>query len=68
MSDKPQKQATAKAAGNFQHQYLPELLVNVYVYRLMVKVCLAVVCVGAGFSQIRLHTRIHTYVLAVPTT
>ena len=23
--------------GNFQHQYWPELLVNVYVYRLMVK-------------------------------
>ena len=41
--------------GNFQHQYLPELLVNVYSYRLMVKVCFAVVCVEAGFSQIRSH-------------
>ena len=38
-SGKPQKQATAKAAnqGNFQHQYMPQLLVNVYSYRLMVK-------------------------------
>ena len=31
LHDKPQKQATAKAArGNFQHQYLAELLVTVY--------------------------------------
>ena len=38
MSDKPQKQATAKShLGNFQHQYLAELLVNVYSYRLMAK-------------------------------
>ena len=39
--------------GNFQHQYLAELLVNVYSYCLMVKsVSFAVVCVEAGFSQI----------------
>ena len=38
LHDKPQKQATAKAArGNFQHQYLAELLVTVYSYCLMVK-------------------------------
>ena len=34
-----------KDVGNFQHQYLPELLVNVYSCCLMVKVCLAVVYV-----------------------
>ena len=46
-SDKPQKQATAKAAcmGNFQHQYLSELLVNVYSYRSVMKVCPTAVCV-----------------------
>ena len=38
---------------NFQHQYLPELLVNVYSYRLMV---LDVVHVEGGFSQIWSHT------------
>ena len=38
--------------GNFQHQYLPELLVNVYSYCVMVKVCLSVVCVKTDFSQI----------------
>ena len=46
MSDKPQKQATAKAAQetfSINKVYLPEFLVNVYSYRLMVKVCLAVV-------------------------
>ena len=30
--------------GNFHHQYLPELLVNVYSYRLMVK-CVLLLCV-----------------------
>ena len=34
-----------KDVGNFQHQYLSELLVNVYSYCLMVKVCLVVVCI-----------------------
>ena len=39
MFDRPQKQATAKAAReNFSiNSYLPELLVNVYSYCLMVK-------------------------------
>ena len=39
--------ATAKAAcmGNFQYQYLSELLVNVYSYRSMMKVCPTAVCV-----------------------
>ena len=42
--------------GKFhQHQCLPELLVNVYSYYLMVQVCLAVVCVEGGFSQIQSH-------------
>ena len=53
-SDKPQKQATAKAAGQLSASIpLPELLINVYIYHLMVKVCLAVVCMEAGFSQIQ---------------
>ena len=33
LRNKPQQ----KQLGNFQHQYLPELLVNVYSYHLMVK-------------------------------
>ena len=33
-------------------QLSPELLVNVYSYCLMTKVCLAVVCVEAGYSHI----------------
>ena len=37
--NKPQQ----KQLGNFQHHYLPQLLVNVYSYCLMLKVCLAVV-------------------------
>ena len=42
--------------GNFHHQYLAELLVNVYSYRLMVKsVTSCFVCVEAGFSQIWSH-------------
>ena len=43
--------------GNFQHQNLPELLLNVYTvgYHLMVKVCLTVMCVEAGLSQIWSH-------------
>ena len=41
--------------GNFYHRYLAELLVNVYNNRLMVKMCLAIVCVEVGFSQMRLH-------------
>ena len=37
-SDKPQKQNQSKnSLGNFQYQYLPKLLVNVYSYCLMVK-------------------------------
>ena len=44
--------------SNFQHQYLPELLVNVYSYYVMVKVCLAVVCIEAGFCQIQ--SQLHT--------
>ena len=44
---------------NFQHQYLAELLTNVYSYCLMVKVCVAVVCMEGGFSQIWSH--IYTY-------
>ena len=67
--NKPQKQATAKAAklqqkqpsysksslDNFYHQHLAELSVNVYSYCLMVKVYLDVMCVEGGFSQIRSH-------------
>ena len=34
---------------------LAELLVNVYSYRLMVKVCIAVMCMEGSFSQIRSH-------------
>ena len=42
LRNKPQKQATEtshskSSLGNFQHQYLPELLVIVYSYHLMVK-------------------------------
>ena len=41
-SDKPQKQASEtshskSSLGNFQHQYLSEILVTEYSYRLMVK-------------------------------
>ena len=51
---KTTQQTTAKASwATFLHQYLPELLVNVYSCRVMVKVCLAVVCVEAGFCQIQ---------------
>ena len=39
--------------GKFQYQYLPELLANVYSYCLMVKACLAVMCVEANVSQIQ---------------
>ena len=39
--------------GNFLHQYLPELLVNVYSYHVIMKVCLAVVCVETDFCRIR---------------
>ena len=53
--------------GNFQHQYLPELLVSVYSYCLMVKVCLAVACMEAGFSQIRSHILVLNRLLAVKT-
>ena len=50
--------------GNFQYKYLPELLVNVYSYHLMVKlkVCLAVACVEASFSQIWTHI----FVIIIP--
>ena len=41
--------------GNFQHQYLAELLVNVYGYLLIVKRVSSVVCLKAGFSQIWSH-------------
>ena len=38
--------------GNFQHQYLPELLVNVYSYHLMVKcVCYYCMCGSQLFSN-----------------
>ena len=37
---------------NSQHKYLSELLVNVYSYHVMVKVCLAVVWMEATISQI----------------
>ena len=50
---KPPKSHSKGILDNFLHQYLPELLVNVYSYRVMVKVCLAVVCVEAGFCQIQ---------------
>ena len=51
--------------GNFQHQYLPELLVNVGSYRVIVKVCLDVVCVKGGCSQIwsRTHMQFNTCTL-----
>ena len=39
--------------GNFQHQYLLELLANVYSYHFMVKMCICVLCVEADFSQIQ---------------
>ena len=58
LSNKPQQ----SSLGNFQHHYPLELLVNVYSYRLIVKsACLAVVCMEAGFSQIRSH--IYSYVI-----
>ena len=41
------------SVGNFQYQYLAELLANVYSYCLMVKVRLDVMCVEGGFSQIQ---------------
>ena len=40
---------------NIQYQYLPELLSNVHSYSVMVKVCLTVVCMEPGFSQIHSH-------------
>ena len=46
--------------GNFQHQYLPEILVNVYSYHVIVKVCHTVVCMKAGFPQSS-----HTYIYIV---
>ena len=57
MHDKVQKQAIAIAewASFSTSIYLPELLVNVYSYCLMVKVCLAVMCVEANVSQIQSH-------------
>ena len=61
MSDKPQKQTTAKTAwATFSSKYLPELLVSLYSYCVMVKsVSLAVVCVEGGFSQIQSQLIIH---------
>ena len=56
LRNKPQQ----KQPRHFQHQYLSELLVNVYSYRLMVKMCLAVVCVEGIFSQIWSHTSLYT--------
>ena len=38
-----------RSPGNFQHQYLPEVLVNVYVYRLIVK---SVSCCCVRASQL----------------
>ena len=39
--------------GNFQHQCLNKLFINVYSYHLWWIVCLAVVCVEGAFSQIQ---------------
>ena len=52
LRNKPQQKHPGKLST---HQYLAELLVNVYSYCLMVKVCLAIVCVEAVFSQIWSH-------------
>ena len=40
LRNKPQQ----SSQGNFQHQYMPQLLVNVYSYRLMVKKCVLLLC------------------------
>ena len=50
-SDKPQIQATQNSLGNFQHRYLPEMLVNVYNYHVKNMSC--VVYMEARFSQIQ---------------
>lgn len=47
-----QTSETSYSKSNFHHQYLPELIVNVYSSRLMVKkVCLIFVCVEATFGH-----------------
>ena len=44
---------------DFQHQYLSTLLVIVYSYHLMVKVCLTVVSMKASFSQVGSHLLVY---------
>ena len=53
LRNKPQQKQT----GNFQPQCLAEQLVNVYSHCLMVKVCFAVLCMEASFSQIQSHSQ-----------
>ena len=56
MSDKSQKQATAKAAWQLSAPIPAKLLVNVYRYHAMVKsVSCCCACIVAGFSPIQLH-------------
>ena len=47
-SDKPQKQDTPKQLSG---SILAELLVNVYSFHLMMKVCLVVMCMKVGFLK-----------------
>ena len=56
-----------KQPSDVHLKYLPESLVNAYTYHLMVKVCLAVVCVKASFSQIRSNTYTHACMMHTVT-
>ena len=54
MSNKPQKQATVNAFWIIlSPQYLPELLVDVYSYCLMVKIVSSCCVNGTSFSQVQ---------------
>ena len=52
LRNKPQQKQPGQLSASI---YLPELLVNVYSYHLMVKMCLAVMCVEGSFSEIQPH-------------
>ena len=61
--DKPQKQATAKAAkATFSIKYLPELLINVYSYRLMMK-SVSYCCGSRLFSNLVTYRVNYSYIM-----
>ena len=69
LRNKPQQK---QPIGNFQHQYLPECLVNVYSYHLTVKSVFYCFMHRSQLfldPQIQLHTQTHTHIirLDIPT-